>query len=127
MAEPETTRDQADQADAIRLSKAILRLDSKILGLVLGLVFGLGIFLMTNWLILAGGHVDAQGNQVIGPNLALLGQFFIGYRVSFFGSLIGFLYGFALGTITGSAIGRLYNWFSSFRRPPDSGAGREAK
>lgn len=123
MSDPDANRNRADQADAIRLSKAILRLDSKILGLVLGLVFGFGLFFMTNWLILAGGDVDAQGRQVIGPNLGLLGQFFIGYRVSFFGSLIGFLYGFALGTITGTIIGRLYNWFSSFRRPPDSGGG----
>ena len=127
MSEPELNRRQTDQADAIRLSKAILRLDTKILGLVLGLVFGLSIFLMTNWLVLAGGHVGESGERITGPNLALLGQFFIGYRVSFFGSLVGFLYGFALGTITGSITGRLYNWLSSFRRPPDSGAGREAR
>ena len=86
---------------------------------MLGLVFGLTIFVMTNWLVLAGGHINQEGEQVIGPNLALLGQFFIGYRVSFVGSLIGFVYGFALGTITGSIIGRLYNWLSSFREHPD--------
>ncbi len=78
-----------------------MRLESKVLALVLGLVTGLAIFVMTNWLVLAGGHVGEHGEQIVGPNLALLGQFFIGYRVSFVGSLIGFAYGFALGTITG--------------------------
>lgn len=93
-----------------------MRLEAKLLGLVLGLVFGLVIFLMTNILVLAGGHVTESGERVIGPNLALLGQFFIGYRVSFVGSLIGFAYGFALGTITGAIISRLYNWLAVLRR-----------
>ncbi len=55
------------------------------------------------------------GQQVVGPNLALLSQFLLGYRVSFMGSLIGFAYGFAFGTLTGSAIGFVYNKLSNFR------------
>jgi len=99
-----------------RLRRAVLRLNLRAIGLALGLIFGLGIFVATNWLILAGGHIDETGQQVVGPNLALLGQFFLGYRVSFVGSLIGFAYGFALGTLTGSAIGFLYNKLSSLRK-----------
>ena len=119
MSSHDPTRTQTEQKDAIRLSRALMRLDAKILGLVLGLVLGLAIFVITNWVIFAGGHIDQHGVRVVGPNLALLGQFFIGYRVSFVGSLIGFVYGFALGTITGSIIGRLYNWLSSLRGHPD--------
>jgi hypothetical protein len=98
-----------------RLRSAVIQLNIRAIGLTLGLVFGLGIFFATNWLVLAGGHVDEQGQQIIGPNLALLSQFFLGYRVSFLGSLIGFAYGFALGTLTGSAIGFIYNKMSSLR------------
>lgn len=105
---------QLDQE--VRLRGALLKLNARAIGLTLGLVFGLGIFIATNWLVLAGGHIDERGQQVIGPNLALLGQFFLGYRVSFMGSLIGFAYGFALGTLTGAAIGVVYNKLSSLRR-----------
>jgi hypothetical protein len=91
------------------LSRALIRLNSKLSALVLGVMFGLVVFIATNWLVIAGGHVTADGERVIGPNLQLLSQFFIGYRVSFWGSVIGFFYAFALGTIAGSAIGWIYN------------------
>jgi hypothetical protein len=60
----------------------LLRLNAAVHGLVTGLVAGLGLFIATNWLVLKGG-------EVVGPHLALLGQFFVGYRVTFVGSLIG--------------------------------------
>jgi hypothetical protein len=98
------TRDDAEE-----LLRATLRLNSKLLGFVIGLLSGLVVFVATIWLVLAGGHVDEHGQTVIGPHLQLLGQFFIGYRVSFLGSLIGFAYGFAVGSITGSLIAAIYN------------------
>ena len=88
---------------------ATVRLNSQALGLILGLVFGAGLFVATNWLLIKGGPVDAQGRQIIGPHLGLLGQFLIGYRVSFVGSLIGLVYGLVLGSITGSLIAWVYN------------------
>lgn len=103
------TEPQRETAEEQLLLSAMLRLNSKFLGLFLGLLCGLAIFVATNWLLLQGGHVDEQGHRVIGPHLELLAQFFIGYRVSFVGSLIGFAYGFALGSITGTLIGRIYN------------------
>ena len=87
----------------------ILRLNAKILGLVLGLLMGLMIFIGTNWLLIKGGQMTPSGEYIVGPHLELLGQFFIGYKVSFLGSIIGFFYGFALGTLCGSAIGWIYN------------------
>jgi hypothetical protein len=81
----------------------LVRLNAKVHGVVTGLVAGLAIFVATNWLILKGG-------EVVGPNLALLGQFFIGYRVTFVGSLIGFVYGFAGGFVAGYLVAGLYNW-----------------
>jgi hypothetical protein len=92
-----------------KLLEGILRLNAKILGLVLGIVMGFIIFIGTNWLLIKGGPTTPDGHHIVGPHLQLLSQFFIGYKVSFLGSIIGFLYGFALGTLCGSAIGWIYN------------------
>lgn len=80
-----------------------LRLNAVVQGVVTGLVAGLGVFIATNWLVLKGG-------AVVGPHLGLLGQFFIGYRVTFIGSLIGFGYAFAGGYVAGYLVARTYNF-----------------
>ena len=97
-----------------KLLSGILWLNAKVLGLALGLLFGLGLFIATNWLVIKGG-------QPVGPHLQLLSQYFIGYRVSFLGSLIGFAYGFAMGTLSGALIGWIYNKIVAFRNRPLSG------
>ena len=97
------------QSEEEKLFSAILRLNTKMLGLVLGFLLGLVIFIATNWLVIKGGTIGPNGELVIGPHLQLLSQFFIGYRVSFLGSLIGFVYGFAVGTLGGALIGWIYN------------------
>ncbi len=83
------------------------------MGLALGVVSGLVIFAATNWLVIKGG-------EPLGPNLQLLSQYFIGYRVSFGGSLIGFGYGFALGTLSGALVAWLYNKIAGFRNSRNS-------
>jgi hypothetical protein len=80
----------------------ILRLDARLAGITTGLVAGLGLFVATNWLLLKGGHP-------VGPHLALLSQFFPGYRVTFLGSLIGFAWAFLWGFAAGWCVSRLYN------------------
>lgn len=86
----------------------LMRLNATINGLVFGLVFGLAIFVVTNWLILKGG-------PVVGPTLSLLGQIFIGYKVTFLGSLVGFLYAFVTGFVFGYFIAAVYNWVVDLR------------
>ena len=86
----------------------MLRLNAMIQGLVTGLVAALAIFVATNWLVLKGG-------EVVGPHLGLLGQFFIGYRVTFGGSLIGAAYGFVFGFVVGAFVAKLYNWLVDFK------------
>lgn len=98
-----------------KLLRGVLQLNTKVIGLVLGIILGLIIFIGTNWLVIKGGHITPDGRYVVGPHLQLLSQFFIGYKVSFLGSIIGFFYGFALGTICGSAIGWIYNKIVNFR------------
>jgi hypothetical protein len=100
MAEIELKREE-------KLFSSVLRLNLKFLSFTLGLILGSAIFIATNWLVIKGGHITPEGEYVVGPHLQLLSQFFIGYRVSFLGSIIGFFYGFALGT--------LYNKIAEFR------------
>jgi len=94
--------------DEEKLFSGVLLLNAKVLGLALGLLFGLGIFIATNWLVIKGG-------EPVGSHLRLLSQYFIGYRVSFLGSFIGFAYGFAVGTISGALIGWIYNKIAALR------------
>ena len=92
-----------------KLFSGLLILNAKVLGLVLGLLFGTGLFIATNWLVIKGG-------DNVGQNLQLLSQYFIGYRITFVGSIIGFVYGFATGTICGAFLGWLYNKIAIFRQ-----------
>lgn len=93
---------KARQTEEEKLFSGILWLNMKALGFALGLLFGLAMFIATNWLVLKGG-------EPVGPHLGLLSQYFIGYKVSFLGSFIGFAYGFAVGTLSGALIGWIYN------------------
>jgi hypothetical protein len=103
------------RSDEEKLLQAVAFLNAKVLGLILGILLGLVIFIATNWLLIKGPQVTESSRQIVGPHLQLLSQFFIGYKVSFSGSIIGFLYGFAIGTISGSLIGWLYNRIVNIR------------
>ena len=92
-----------------KLFSGVLLLNAKVVGLAFGVILGLGIFVATNWLVIKGG-------ERVGPHLILLSQYFIGYKVTFAGSLIGAAYGFALGTICGALIGWIYNKIVAFRQ-----------
>lgn len=64
------------------------------LGVAGGVVMGGVIFFATALLLVKGGYP-------VGPNLALLGEFMIGYSVSLQGALIGLLWGFVIGFVLG--------------------------
>lgn len=91
------------------LTARMVRFNATVHGLVTGLVFGLVIFVATMWLVIKGG-------PVVGPHLALLGQFFIGYRVTLVGSLVGFAWGFAVGFALGFFVTSTYNWIGDLRQ-----------
>ena len=84
------------------IERAVVKLNAKLLGTVLGFLMGMGLFLATNILVLKGG-------PNVGEHLILLAQFFPGYRVTFLGSIIGFIYAFALGFAIGAVLGAVYN------------------
>jgi hypothetical protein len=94
----------------------VVRLNAVVTGLVTGLLAGLALFVATNWLVLKGG-------PVVGPHLALLGQYFIGYRVSFVGSLIGFAWAFAVGFVAGTVVVWIYNLLTRLRAAAGVGRG----
>src|SRR5215471_9789653 len=93
---PKTTCD----SDTL-LMRAFSRLDRRAFGFAVGVWFGLGVFGATILLLIKGG-------TPIGPTLGLLGQYFIGYTVTWSGCLVGLVYGFASGFCLG--------WFTAFLR-----------
>lgn len=70
------------------------------LGVSVGAVFGLVIFVLTVFQVV-GGSPDAA-------NLSLLSQYFYGYSVSPTGAFVGLFWGFVTGSVAG--------WFAAFVR-----------
>jgi hypothetical protein len=93
------------ESEEVLIQKAVVLLNAKLLGIVIGILMGTGLFLATNFLVLKGG-------PNVGAHLSLLSVFFPGYRVTFFGSIIGFCYAFAVGLISGVILGAVYNKFA---------------
>lgn len=87
----------------------MVRFNATVQGIVTGLVLGLVVFVATIWLVIKGG-------PVVGPHLALLGQYFIGYRVTLGGSFIGFAWGFVVGFALGFFVTATYNWLADLRQ-----------
>lgn len=92
---------QTSAADRVIID-VFAKLDRTALGLAVGTLSGLFVFLATVILIIKGG-------AVVGPNLALLGQFFWGYTVTIPGAFIGLVYGFIAGFVVGWLIALLRN------------------
>lgn len=92
---------RTDPTDAV-IVNALARLDGLALGISIGTLLGLLVFLATIILVLKGG-------EQIGPNLGLLSNYFIGYEVTLRGSVIGLLYGFGFGFALGWLIALLRN------------------
>ena len=100
----QTTREFHDH----QVKRAVAHLKAGILGLVFGLIFGVGLFAMTAILLIENGPNT-------GYHLSLLGNYFIGYNVTWKGAFIGFLWAFAVGVIIGWTIGMIYNWLVAIR------------
>jgi hypothetical protein len=90
------------EAEDRAFQDVIQQLNGRAWGIAMGLLLGIGLFVATNFLVLKGG-------QEVGPHLALIGEYLPGYRVSFAGSLIGFVYLFVIGYGIGRIIGTVYN------------------
>ncbi len=91
------------------IEKAILRLNIRVLGIAFGFLSGGGLFLVTNWLVLKGG-------SHVGAHMILLRNYFPGYSVTFWGSLVGFVYAFLVGFGIGASIAYFYNFLARTQR-----------
>jgi len=80
----------------------MMKLNAKALGLSLGILWGISIFLVTLFVMWRGG----------GATLSKLSQFYIGYSVSFVGAVLGLIWGFVDGLISGVLFAALYNALS---------------
>jgi hypothetical protein len=77
-----------------------MKLNVKAFALTAAIICGLGIFLLTWWIILLEG---ASGDKT------LIGLVYRGYSISPLGSLIGLAWGFVDGLIGGAIFVWLYN------------------
>ncbi len=91
------------------LSRTVANIQAGVLAFVGGVIGGLGLFIMTAWLLLEGG-------PQVGSHLQLLSNYFIGYSVTWPGSGIGLLYGALTGGVLGWTIGFIYNKVVGLRR-----------
>ncbi len=86
-----------------KLREAFARYDPVALGGAVGSVLSLGLFLATVLLLLPG--VEGAG-----PTLSLLGNYLLGYQVSWGGALVGLLEGALGGFAFGYALAHLINF-----------------
>ena len=80
-----------------------MRLNVRAFALTCALVWGVGLFLGTWWVIaMAGASAEPT----------LIGRFYLGYALTPAGSLIGLLWGLVDGLIGGAIFAALYNWLA---------------
>lgn len=80
-----------------------MKFNVKAMALTCGLIWGLGLFFITWWIIYFEG---STGNPTI------IGAVYRGYRISAMGSFYGLAWGFFDGLIGGAIFAWIYNWLS---------------
>ncbi|HPA45211.1 MAG TPA: bacteriophage holin [bacterium] len=79
------------------------RLKPVALGLAVGILWGLSIFLLTFFIVWHGETMETT---------AKLGRVYLGYTPSVPGAFIGLAYGFVHGFVSGWLLGAVYNKFA---------------
>jgi len=77
-----------------------MKLNIKAFALACGIIWGIGLFALTWWIIALDG---ATGE------VTLIGKLYRGYHITPLGSLIGFIWAFFDGLIGGAIFAWLYN------------------
>jgi len=96
----------ADEVEAEEdevIEAAFARLDPLALGVAIGMVSGVGMFIATGILLFKGG-------TVVGPNLSLLRHYLFGFEMTWAGAFIGFLEAGLWGLALGFFGAGLRNW-----------------
>lgn len=81
-----------------------MKLNVQAFALTCGIIWGVGLFLITWWLILISGASDET---------IFIGRIYLGYRISPLGSIIGLVWASVDGLIGGAIFAWLYNRISS--------------
>lgn len=81
-----------------------MKLNVKAMALAFGLLWGLGLFVITWWIIAFEGATSDP---------TTLGLVYRGYNISPMGSVIGLIWGFFDALICGALIAWLYNVFAA--------------
>lgn len=87
------------------IERETLHLNAQAWGISFGFLGAITIFLATIVLVIKGG-------EDVGRHLALLSVYLPGYRVTFAGAFIGFIYLFVIGYALGRLVGVVYNFVS---------------
>ncbi len=77
-----------------------MKLNVRAFALAFGIWWGVGLFILTWWVIAVGG---ATGEPTF------LGRIYLGYEISPLGSVVGLAWGFADGLVGGAIFAWLYN------------------
>ena len=81
-----------------------MRLNVKSFALTTGLVWGIGLFLLTWWIIAFDGITGEP---------TLIGRLYRGYNISPIGSVLGLIWAFFDGLIIGAIFAWIYNQIST--------------
>jgi len=85
------------------IDASFARYDPVALGAAVAVVLGVGLFLATAVLLLQ------NGDGPVGPNLSLLGAYFLGYTVSWTGAILGLVEASFFGFLFGWVLAQLIN------------------
>ena len=83
-----------------------MKLNIRAFALTSGLVWGIGLFLITWWVIVFDGSTG---------DTSLIGRVYLGYSISPMGSIVGLIWAFIDGLIGGGIFAWLYNLISAPR------------
>jgi hypothetical protein len=108
-----TKKHTLSKAEWDSIHRAIARLRADVMSVVFGMIGGITLFLATIWLVLRG---PTSQQEVVGPHLGLLNNYFPGYEVTVLGAFIGLFYGALTGAVVGWIISFVYNSVADKRK-----------
>ena len=88
-----------------------MKLNVKAFALTCAIVWGLGIFLITWWIILLDGSTG---------EITFIGRMYRGYSISPIGSVVGLAWAVVDGGIGGAVFAWLYNMIASRTQPKEA-------
>jgi len=87
------------------MKKPTMKLDVKAMGIALGTIWAIILFVATVWVWIGMEYFKTSG----GATMILLNRFYIGYSVTLLGAIISIPYAFVNGFIAGGILAWVYN------------------